>query len=78
MAGTAIEGGRVATEGATLGGVAAEAPIARVGIIELLSIVKFLRLLKMHPVEGRKKTRTRAANWSRYRNPKIVGWQVHD
>ena len=57
MAGTTTEGGRVAAEGAVVGGAvvggaAAEAPIARAGIVALVSMVKFLRLLKMQATEG--------------------------
>ena len=73
MVGTTTKGGRVATEG-----VVVEAPTARVGTVALVSMVKFLRLLKMHPAEGRKKTSSIAANGSRNRNPKGVGWQVQN
>ena len=49
MIGAAIEGGRVAVGGAT-----AKALTAGVGTVALMSMIKFRRLLKMHPVEGRK------------------------
>ena len=75
---TAIEGRRVAAEGAAVGGATVEASTGRAGVITLVSMVKFLRLLNMHPVEGRKNTRTVVANVSRNRNPKIVRWQVRD
>ena len=78
MATTATEGERVAAEGATVGGAAAEAPTVGAGIVALASMVKFLRLLKMHLVEGRKTTRTAVVNVSRNKNSKIVGWQVQD
>ena len=68
MVGIAIEGGRVAAEGAAMGGADDEAPIVGVGTVALASMVKFLGLLKMHPVEGRKKMRTTATNGSRNRN----------
>ena len=42
MARTVTEGGRVA-----VGGVAVEAPTAGVGTVALVSMVKFLRLLKI-------------------------------
>ena len=78
MAGTATEGGRVAAEEVVVGGVAIEAPTVGAGTVALVSMVKFLRLLKMHPVEGRKKTRTTTTNVSRNRNLKIDRWQVRD
>ena len=78
MARTTTEGGRVATKGAVIGGAAAEAPTAGAGTVKLVSMVKFLRLLKIQPAEGRKKTRIAAANGSRNMNPKIVGWQFWD
>ena len=74
MAGTATEGGRVVAEGATVGGAIAEASTAGATTVALVSMVKFLRLLKMHLVEGRKKRRTTTTNGSRNRKPKIVGW----
>ena len=73
MAGTATEGGRVVVEGDVVGGAAAETPTVGVGTVKLVSMVKFLRLLKIQPAEGRKKTRTAVAKGSRNRNPKIVG-----
>ena len=78
MARIAIEGGRVVAKGAIVGGATAEAPTTGAGIVNLVSTVKFLRLLKMQPSECRKKTRTTAANGSRNKNPKIVGWQFQD
>ena len=66
MAGTATKGKRVAAEGAAMGGAAVEAPIVGVRTVALVSMgIKFLRLLKMHPAEGRKKMRTTATNASR-------------
>ena len=56
-----------------MGGVAVEAPTVGAGIVALVSIIKFLRLLKMHFVEGRKKTRIAVENGSKNRNLKIVG-----
>ena len=58
MAGTATEGWRVAAEGAAVREATAEAPTTGAGTIALVSMIKFLRLLKMHPAEGRKKMRT--------------------
>ena len=55
MAGTTTEGGRVAAEGAAVGGAVVEAPIARARIVALVSMVKFIILLKMQTTEGRKK-----------------------
>ena len=52
MIGTATEGGRVVTERDAVGGATAEATISGAGTVALVSMVKFLRLLKMHPVEG--------------------------
>ena len=78
MAGTTTEDGRVAAEGAAVGGAAAEAPIARAGIVALVSMVKFIRLLKMQTTEGQKKMKTKATNGSKNRNLKIIGWQVRD
>ena len=78
MVGTAIESGRVAAEGAAVGGAAAEAPTIEAWTVKLVSMVKFLRLLKMQPAESRKKTRTTAANGNRNMNPKIVGWQFRN
>ena len=72
MARTATEGGRVATEGVVVGGVVAEALTSRAGTVALVSMVKFLRLLKMQPAEGRKKTRTAKANRSRNVTPQII------
>ena len=66
----ATKGRRFAVEGATV-----EAPTVGARTVALVSMVKFLRLLKIHPVEGRKNLRTAAANVSRNRNPKIIGWQ---
>ena len=66
----ATEGRRVAAEGA-----AVEAPTIGARTVALVSMVKFLRLLKIHPVEGRKKMRIAAENVSRNRIPKIIGWQ---
>ena len=59
MAGNVTKGGRVAAKGAAVGGAAvggatAEALTTRAGTVALESMVKFLRLLKMHLVEGRK------------------------
>ena len=67
------EGGRVAVKGVIVGGAVVEAPTSGAGTVALVSMVKFLRFLKMHPVEGWKKTRTAAANLSRNKNPKIIG-----
>ena len=53
-----------------------ENEVSTATVVALVSMVKFLRLLKMHPAEGRKKMRTTTANGSRNRNSKIVGWQV--
>ena len=78
MAGSATQGERIAAKGAVMGGVATKAPTTRVGTVALVSMVKFLRLLKMHLAKGRKKTRTTVANGSRNKNPKIVGWHVQD
>ena len=74
MAGTATEDERVAAEGVVVGGAAAKASTVGVGTIKLVSMVKFLTLLKMQLAKGRKKTRTTTANKSRNRNRKIVGW----
>ena len=74
MAGTATEDERVAAEGVAVGGAAVEAPTMGAGTVKLVSMVKFLRLLKMQPTKGRKKTRTVTTNESRNRNSKIVGW----
>ena len=79
MARTTTEGKRVAAEGAAMGGAVAETPTVGAGTVALVSKrIKFLRLLKMHPAEGLKKTRTTTANVNRNRNPKIIGWQVQD
>ena len=55
MAGIAIEGRRVAAGGAAVGGAAAKAPTARAGTVKLVSTVKFLRLLNMHPAKVEKR-----------------------
>ena len=78
MAGSATQGERITAKGVVMGGAATEALTARVGTVALVSMVKFLRLLKMHLAKGQKKTRTTIANGSRNKNSKIVGWQVQD
>ena len=78
MARTATEDRRVVVEGAAMGGATAEALTAGVMTVKLVSMVKFLRLLKMQLTRGRKKTKTIVANGSKNRNPKIVGWQFRD
>ena len=52
MARTGTEGRRVATEGAIVGGAATKASTAGAGTVASVSMVKFLRLMKLQPVEG--------------------------
>ena len=47
MAGTATEDERVAAEGIAVGGAAVEAPTMGAGTVKLVSMVKFLKLLKI-------------------------------
>ena len=77
MAGTTTRGGggggEVAAEGVAVEGAAVETPIVGAGTVKLVSMVKFLRLLKMQPTEGRKKMRTAATNGSKNKNLRIDG-----
>ena len=63
MAGTGTEGGKVTTEGVFVGGVAAEAPTMGARTVALVSMVKFLKLLKMQPAKGRKKKKDISNKW---------------
>ena len=57
MAGTATEGGRVAAEEAVVRGAAADAPTMGARTVALVSMIKFLRLLKMQPAKVGKRRR---------------------